>query len=468
MDRLSSSLPPLYDHLFSPISDEDFKLFYSTDRRLYAKLINLLGRDPTESMQIMAFFQWLEVVGKDWSFMRKIYDFPFPLLNVAAEEALTCLKCVEDDNFSTENVSQEIFLIPKLLNPKFTLKYIHENRASAIRGVTKFFKTVCLRAFDDIVQHPKYFTRENLVSPNVLEEIGSSSRMVPIINPSHVPSHVGGVFLESMHSQENKEKMGINSTRMMPILKPSHVPSGGGIFVEPMHSENIEEIGRATNRMVPINPNSHVPSGSGVVLGLPLLVPTNQIQYMPQPFLGGNLNLPNYGLFSHVNASNIGSGIHQMLPNYHHEFGAHEEGTPPAMHKDIAELLKNSLKIHAEEEKEVPPDARTVFLTFSKGYPITETEVVEFFTRKFGEDVEAIYMQEVSDDEQPLYARLVTRSLAALEAIVDGGKAKYNINGKHVWARKYVKKPNPKNQLSQFELYEGQTSSPVASTSEFS
>lgn len=34
---------------------------------------------------------------------------------------------------------------------------------------------------------------------------------------------------------------------------------------------------------------------------------------------------------------------------------------------------------HGEEA--VPPDERTIFLTFSKGYPISENEVRDFFTR---------------------------------------------------------------------------------------
>lgn len=49
-------------------------------------------------------------------------------------------------------------------------------------------------------------------------------------------------------------------------------------------------------------------------------------------------------------------------------------------------------------------------------------------------------MQEVGDDEQVLYARMVARSAAVIDPIVGGNKAKYSINGKHVWARKYVKK----------------------------
>lgn len=35
----------------------------------------------------------------------------------------------------------------------------------------------------------------------------------------------------------------------------------------------------------------------------------------------------------------------------------------------------------SEEESAVPPDERTIFLTFSRGYPISEFEVRDFFTR---------------------------------------------------------------------------------------
>ncbi|KAH7537352.1 hypothetical protein FEM48_Zijuj03G0083400 [Ziziphus jujuba var. spinosa] len=90
----------------------------------------------------------------------------------------------------------------------------------------------------------------------------------------------------------------------------------------------------------------------------------------------------------------------------------------------------------------VPVDDRTIFLTFSKGYPISEFEVKEFITKKFGDNViDYIYMQEVSPEDQPLYARLVVRSVSDIGIVLSGkSKAKFSINGKHVWARKFVRK----------------------------
>lgn len=50
-------------------------------------------------------------------------------------------------------------------------------------------------------------------------------------------------------------------------------------------------------------------------------------------------------------------------------------------------------------------------------------------------------MQEVDDETQPLYARLVLESAARMDDVLQGApKRKFSINGKHVWARKFVRK----------------------------
>lgn len=55
--------------------------------------------------------------------------------------------------------------------------------------------------------------------------------------------------------------------------------------------------------------------------------------------------------------------------------------------------------------------------------------------------MEAIYMQEVLPAEQPLYARLIVRLASTIGVVLEGkSRAKFSINGKHVWARKFVRK----------------------------
>ncbi|CAN1290730.1 hypothetical protein LINPERPRIM_LOCUS20824 [Linum perenne] len=83
---------------------------------------------------------------------------------------------------------------------------------------------------------------------------------------------------------------------------------------------------------------------------------------------------------------------------------------------------------------------RTMFATFSKGYPVTARELKEFLIRNFGADcMESLHMQEVVPPKQALYARIVFKYGSTMDRILNGvNKAKFNINGKHVWVRKYV------------------------------
>ncbi|XP_015060981.2 uncharacterized protein LOC107007018 [Solanum pennellii] len=89
----------------------------------------------------------------------------------------------------------------------------------------------------------------------------------------------------------------------------------------------------------------------------------------------------------------------------------------------------------------VPYEERSMFLTFSKGYPVAEWEIREFFTSYFGDNIESIIMQDVKSNEQALYARVVFDKPGIVEFILkDEPKVKFSINGKHVWMRKYVKR----------------------------
>ncbi|OMO90859.1 hypothetical protein COLO4_18841 [Corchorus olitorius] len=91
----------------------------------------------------------------------------------------------------------------------------------------------------------------------------------------------------------------------------------------------------------------------------------------------------------------------------------------------------------------VSEDDRTVFLTFSRGFPVSEDEVRELFTKICGaSSVDGVHMQEnIPSDEQPLFARMVLRSVSNVDQILNGRRiAKFRINGKHIWARKYERR----------------------------
>ncbi|KAL1202264.1 hypothetical protein V5N11_018215 [Cardamine amara subsp. amara] len=96
---------------------------------------------------------------------------------------------------------------------------------------------------------------------------------------------------------------------------------------------------------------------------------------------------------------------------------------------------------------------RTLFITFSHGFPVSQAEVKGLFTKNYGDDcVEGIYMEEdkgntsstngnCNGQKQSLFARLVLDSVATVDRVLEGNKLKkFRTNGKHIWARKFNEK----------------------------
>lgn len=90
----------------------------------------------------------------------------------------------------------------------------------------------------------------------------------------------------------------------------------------------------------------------------------------------------------------------------------------------------------------VPENDRTMFLTFSRGFPVTNEEVTELFTSICGDCVVNVQMQEnAQSNGQPLYAKMIMRTVTAVDQVLCGKRvAKFRINGKHIWARKYERR----------------------------
>ncbi|KAJ8751635.1 hypothetical protein K2173_025791 [Erythroxylum novogranatense] len=95
-----------------------------------------------------------------------------------------------------------------------------------------------------------------------------------------------------------------------------------------------------------------------------------------------------------------------------------------------------------EANNNITEDERTMFLTFSRGFPVTKEEVTDLFTENFGDIVVSVQMQDnVSSDEQPLFAKMVLRNIKAVDRVLNGQRiAKFRVNGKHIWARKYERR----------------------------
>ncbi|KAM2337586.1 hypothetical protein ACFX1X_017429 [Malus domestica] len=92
---------------------------------------------------------------------------------------------------------------------------------------------------------------------------------------------------------------------------------------------------------------------------------------------------------------------------------------------------------------ELSVDDRTMFLTFSRGFPVSQYEVKELFMELLGSEtcVENVQMENGPPNEQPLFAKLVLSTVVYVDRVLKGTRvSKFRINGKHIWARKYERR----------------------------
>ncbi|KAM3400310.1 hypothetical protein ACQJBY_005290 [Aegilops geniculata] len=107
---------------------------------------------------------------------------------------------------------------------------------------------------------------------------------------------------------------------------------------------------------------------------------------------------------------------------------------------DKLSLRENHNDAITQDLSDVPPDERTLFVTFSNGYPLTKDELHEFFMRHYG-DIEEISVEEPIESRPPLYAHVTFYSQMTLFRVLDGNmRVKFMTRGKHLWARQFVPK----------------------------
>ncbi|KAI3936698.1 hypothetical protein MKX01_034127 [Papaver californicum] len=76
-----------------------------------------------------------------------------------------------------------------------------------------------------------------------------------------------------------------------------------------------------------------------------------------------------------------------------------------------------------------PPNERTMFIKFSRGFPISEDQLREFFVRTYGDCIESIYMQD---------CKIVFHAGETIDHILAGqDKVGFFINGREFQARKF-------------------------------
>ncbi|XP_027183743.1 uncharacterized protein LOC113782028 [Coffea eugenioides] len=150
---MSLSASALFPYCCPKITDEQFNVFHSMERQLYSHLIFDLGRDPEQSMQVIGFWMWLELVictKKD--LVIQLLKLPIKELKEVANESVVCLRCMGSEILPFADGNFELVLLPKLVLQNIRLELLHEYRLTVINEVRRRVRDVCLRAFKNILE----------------------------------------------------------------------------------------------------------------------------------------------------------------------------------------------------------------------------------------------------------------------------------------------------------------------------
>ncbi|XVE69259.1 hypothetical protein DITRI_Ditri09bG0138000 [Diplodiscus trichospermus] len=90
-----------------------------------------------------------------------------------------------------------------------------------------------------------------------------------------------------------------------------------------------------------------------------------------------------------------------------------------------------------------PLQDRCLFITFSNGFPLTEAEITRFFTYKYGDCIEKVYVHWprafYRERTTPKFGKVTFKSSFIPQTITNCGKkqSKFMVNGKPLWCKKF-------------------------------
>lgn len=441
----------------SPVSHEEYCVFYAMDRALYTILAVELWRNPHESMQIVALWLWFERMGFR-NVVQKILSLRRVVINDLADEALVCYRCIRDPQFLYSANTTDIPLTHRMLKEEVSLEYFHVNRDTAIGGIHIVVAEVCATALADVIgeaikRHAaqKSLKKQNTLSPAFEQSLAHSFANLGFVNEL-LKANSSGTSLSSVPKQpllRNFVNMGCageipqcSSRGIWAPLAPeqSLCNSFANLGIDGLLSSGSNPTNMVTSAFQLSLGHIFAKMGlsgqiSGSIAGNPV-----------RPRLARSLDhcIFNLGLRGELRncTTQVTSGSSVLEQSLIHHNGCADSKCGVEMFDGISTSPRNGSSSSAAAEN------RTLFVTFSKGYPVTEAEVREFFTKLFGECIESFHMQPVTPPEQALYARVVFCKPDIIDLVLNGlQKAKYTINGKHLWMRKFIAKRADKRPL---------------------
>ncbi|XP_031115449.1 uncharacterized protein LOC116019406 [Ipomoea triloba] len=402
------------DAAYPEVPVELKNLFHEIDRKLYSILVFELERDPKVSVNVIALWIWLEK-NKIKNAVDKILSSSIKMINGLADDAVACLRCITDAMYLFSSDASEISLTQNVLGKQLSLKFFHENRANALCGIRMVVETVCVKVLDDLIQMAitRNVERQLLKTEMVMMPPPVAEPMDPMI------PRFGGLIVTGESSRSV-------SPPMDPIIQrfgALRFASDSSQSVVPPIDPNIQRFGGL--RFASDSSQSVVPP----------------IDPMIQRF--GGLRFAGQSFQSVVPPFDpVIKRFKGLKPTGESSQSAMRPFDPVIQRfRGLKPTGESSQSAMPPLRMEEPKDDRTMYATFSNGYPVFDWELWFYFIGMYGDCVESISMQAVKPNEQSMFALIVFSSPRIVHLILRGREtANFTIKGKEVWIRKCIPK----------------------------
>ncbi|EMS67942.1 hypothetical protein TRIUR3_29969 [Triticum urartu] len=356
-------------------------------------------------MEIIAFWLWLQQGNGQVHYLQHIYslgDNHFRAIVSSAKRFLEVLHFAFDGS--------EARSIPR-----------SDFQNQAVEGISLYLNTICYEALEDLRERIEMnFVRNQM--PYLRQEAYGQSRTNRVPAASSMTDLYQEAYGESSHEQ-------ISNILMTDLYQEAYGESS---------HEQIPNISMTDLYQEAYGESSHeqIPNSSKHLLTKIKALYANTPKHHGEGTSSRNI---------HVQTSQMHHGECSSSRNIHaqkshvlrHDY---QSTSRLAALLDKLSLRENHNDTITQQLSDIPPDERTLFVTFSNGYPLTKDELHEFFMRHYG-DIEEISVEEPVESRPPLYAHVTFYSQMTLFRVLDGNRrVKFMTRGKHLWARQYVPK----------------------------
>ncbi|KAM3400309.1 hypothetical protein ACQJBY_005290 [Aegilops geniculata] len=364
---------------------------YMLLRVLFFRLVLGLQVESSLSMEIIAFWLWLQQGNGQVGYLQHIYSLGDNHFRAIVSSAKRFLEVLHFAFGGSEPRS-----IPR-----------SDFQNQAIEGISHYLNTICYEALGDLRERIEMnFVRNQMTY--LRREAYGQSRTGRVPTASSMTDLYQEAYGESSHGQ-------IPNSSMTDLYQEAYGESSHGQI--PNSSKHLLTKIKA---LYANNPKHH---GEGTS--------SRNIRFQTSQMRHGEGS----------NSRNIHPQTSRML---HHDTEDEVHDYQPTSRLvtllDKLSLRENHNDAITQDLSDVPPDERTLFVTFSNGYPLTKDELHEFFMRHYG-DIEEISVEEPIESRPPLYAHVTFYSQMTLFRVLDGNmRVKFMTRGKHLWARQFVPK----------------------------